>query len=551
MRKKIKRFAYGCLCTWISASAFLIQEDEIFAREYRIPEGVTIGHIAVGGKTPEEAKQEIQAFVDGRMGTSVRVAMDANTVELTAGELGYFWENTTVTEEAGKHCRFGNVIARYKEACDIKKDGISYNIDLKLNQETLQNTITEKCGIFNIPHVNASLTKTGSGFEISKESSGRMIDMETSMKQLEEYLLNGWDGAACDFALTVVDDMPVSTVADCEQVTDLLGSYTTTFSTGASNYNRNWNMQHGTTKLNGITLSPGEIFSVNAVLEPWTPENGWKSAGAYLNGQVVNDWGGGICQVSTTLYVALLNAEVHIEERFAHSMSVDYVPLSMDAALAGTWKDLKFKNTFDIPIYVEGIYDASGKIIFNIYGKETRPANRRVEYVSETLSTTPAQEVITEDPGKPAGYRYVTSYGHTGARAQLLKRVYVDGSLTSEEVVNKSSYNASKTYVTVGTGAGEIVTEAPSGEEPATDAPSGEEPVTEAPSGEEPQAPSQEELPQEETTKQAQEEETTKKKPDRDDKDTDKDKQETTKKKQDKEESTKKPEESPAENAED
>lgn len=519
MKKMMKRFAYGCLCTWISASAFLIQEDEIFAREYRIPEGVTIGHISVGGKTPEEAKNEIQAYVDGRIGTSINISVDANAVALTAGELGYFWENTTVTDEAGKHCRYGNAIARYKEASDIKKDGVSYNIDLKINQETLQNAIIEKCAVYNIPHVNASLKKVGSGFEISKEASGRMIDMETSMAQIQEYLLTGWDGAACDFALTVVDDNPVSTVADCEQVQDILGSYTTTFSTGASNYNRNWNMQHGTNKLNGITVCPGETFSVNAVLEPWTPENGWKSAGTYLNGKVVDDWGGGICQVSTTLYQALLNAEVQIEERFAHSMSVDYVPLSMDAALAGTWKDLKFKNNFDIPVYIEGIYDASGKIIFNIYGKETRPANRRVEYVSETLSTTPAQEVITEDPNQPVGYRYVTSYGHTGATARLLKRVYVDGVLESEEVVNKSSYNASKTYVTVGTGAGTPEPEVP-------EEPSNEEPATE-------EAP--EEPQEEETTKKKndKEEETTKKKTDKE--------EATTKKKNDKEENTKKP----------
>lgn len=512
IRKITRGIVYGCLCMWLSASAFLIQEEEISAREYRIPEGISIGHISVGGKTPEEAKNEIQTYVDARAAAGIDVSMDANVVTVTAGELGYFWENTGVVDEAGKKCRFGNAIVRYKEACDIKKDGLSYPIDIKMNQEILQNTLTEKCGIYNIPHVNASLKKVGGGFEITKESSGRMIDMETSKTQLSDYLLNSWDGAAAGFQLTVVEDKPTSTVADCEKVTDVLGTYSTTFSNGASNANRNWNMELGVSRLNGITISPGETFSVNKVLEPWTPENGWKSAGTYLNGKVVDDWGGGICQVSTTLYVALLNAEIQIEERFAHSMSVDYVPLSMDAALAGTWKDLKFKNDQDVPLYVEGIYDTSGKIIFNIYGKETRPANRRVEYVSETTGTTPSPEIIKEDPGQPAGYRYVTSYGHTGATARLLKRVYVDGVMTEEKVVNKSTYKASETYVTVGTGAGEPVTEVPS-EEPS----------------QEPEEPASEE----ETTKKKQEEETTKKKNDKN--------EEETKKKQDKEEATKKP----------
>lgn len=149
----------------------------------------------------------------------------------------------------------------------------------------------------------------------------------------------------------------------------------------------------------------------------------------------------------------MLLAELEVVERYNHSMSVGYVPLSMDAALAGTWKDLKIKNNTDTPIYIEGIYDASGKLTFNIYGEETRPSNRKVEYVSETLSTIPSSQVVKQDASKPAGYRAVTSRGHTGYTARLWKKVYVDGVLQSEEVVNKSSYSASPTYVTVGTGA--------------------------------------------------------------------------------------------------
>ena len=222
--------------------------------------------------------------------------------------------------------------------------------------------------------------------------------------------------------------------------------------------------------LNGITLCQGETMSVNSFLEPWTADNGWKAAGTYVNGKVEDSLGGGICQVSTTLYNAVLLAELEVVERYNHSMSVGYVPLSMDAALAGTWKDLKIKNNTDTPIYIEGIYDASGRLTFNIYGEETRPANRKVEYVSETLSTIPSSQVVKQDASKPAGYRAVTSSGHTGYTARLWKKVYVDGVLQSEEVVNKSSYAASPTYVTVGTGAAaQPETPAATPETPATD----------------------------------------------------------------------------------
>ena len=90
----------------------------------------------------------------------------------------------------------------------------------------------------------------------------------------------------------------------------------------------------------------------------------------YENGQVVESYGGGICQVSTTLYNALLYAELEIVERYPHSMLVNYVDPSRDAAIAGDTKDLKFKNNLDTPIYIEGGIDDSNQLYFAVYGKE-------------------------------------------------------------------------------------------------------------------------------------------------------------------------------------
>lgn len=98
-------------------------------------------------------------------------------------------------------------------------------------------------------------------------------------------------------------------------------------------------------------------------------ENGYALAGSYENGQTVQTYGGGICQVSTTLYNAVIRAELKIVERFPHSMTVHYVPRSADAAIAGTHKDMKFKNTFDTPIYIEGKANGS-TITFTVYGKK-------------------------------------------------------------------------------------------------------------------------------------------------------------------------------------
>lgn len=462
----IKILLAGVCFLYAMSFGVVAQADE------RILDGITIGDISIGGMTKEEAVEAADDYVSNFTSSMLELDVDGNKVDITAGELGYYWKNTEVIDKALEHCRNGNVIARYKESKDIQKQGIKYEFVMDVNDDVMAEGINDKCGKYNVPHVNASLTKTGSGFSVSKESSGRMIDMETSIKEIHNFLLNEWNGEKADIILTIIDDEPTATAKDCERVKDLLGSYSTTFSTSSGNYDRNKNIENGIRLLNGITLCQGETFSVNSFLEPWTEENGWHPGGTYVNGKVEDSLGGGICQVSTTLYNAVLRAELEIVQRSNHSMSVGYVPLSMDAALAGTWKDLKFRNDTDTPIYVEGIYTA-GKITFNIYGEETRPSNRTIEFVSETLSTIAPSEVITEDDSKPESYRVVTENGHTGYKARLWKKIYIDGSLESEEIVNTSTYSASPTYITVGKA------KAPEETSESTDVPAAAEPSTE------------------------------------------------------------------------
>lgn len=161
-------------------------------------------------------------------------------------------------------------------------------------------------------------------------------------------------------------------------------------------------------------------------VSPFTQENGYELAGSYQNGTVVESFGGGICQVATTLYNAVIRAELEITMRFNHSMLVHYVEPSMDAAIAGNYKDLKFKNNLDAPVYIEG-YCSGGIIYFNVYGKETRPSNREISFESETVSKTDPKVQFTMDASLTAGSVSVTQSGQSGCIAQLWKIVKVDG----------------------------------------------------------------------------------------------------------------------------
>ena len=169
-----------------------------------------------------------------------------------------------------------------------------------------------------------------------------------------------------------------------------------------------------------------------------------------MNGQVVDSLGGGICQVSTTLYNAVLLAELQVKERYSHSMVVSYVDRSADAAIAeSSGKDFRFVNSTDYPIYIEGICE-NKQVIINIYGKETRSAGRSVRYESEILEEIlPPADEITADAGKPLGY-ISTESAHIGYKARLWKIVTENGVEVSREVVNNSKYKMSPRSAVVG-----------------------------------------------------------------------------------------------------
>ena len=150
-------------------------------------------------------------------------------------------------------------------------------------------------------------------------------------------------------------------------VKDLMGSFSTSYS--SSSADRAKNVENGCSKINGTLLYPGDTLSAYALTAPYTIKNGYREAASYANGETVQSVGGGICQVSTTLYNAAIRAELRITQRNAHSMTVAYVEWSEDAAIAGTYKDFKFKNSSDAPVYIEAYTTDDKQLVFNIYGQ--------------------------------------------------------------------------------------------------------------------------------------------------------------------------------------
>ncbi len=297
--------------------------------------------------------------------------------------------------------------------------------------------------------MEASLTKTESGFQITEGQTGHVLDVEKSKEAIVNYLTDSWDYGNASINLVVTLDEPRGNAETLSKVKDVLGTATTAYK--SSGPSRVTNIKTGCGHLNGITLYPGEQCSVLECITPFSTANGYELAGSYLNGQVVESLGGGICQVSTTLYNAILKAELQVDERSNHSMIVSYVEPSEDAAISESGgKDFKFTNNKEYPIYIEGTTSSDKTITFTIYGVEDRPANREVSYISEVLekNVPPAEKIIPT--GDPIGYVNVQSV-HIGYKARLWKVVKENGVEVSREQVNSSSYAAVPRTATVGT----------------------------------------------------------------------------------------------------
>lgn len=254
---------------------------------------------------------------------------------------------------------------------------------------------------------------------------------------------------------------------------DVLGEYTTSVSGTAD---RRSNVQLAAQKCSGTILLPGEVFAYNQVVGQRTEAAGFKKAGAYSNGETVQELGGGVCQDSSTLYCAALYANLEIVERHNHSYVSSYVPIGMDATVSWGGPDFQFRNNTDYPIKVVASY-ANSKVTFQIVG--TKTDDYSVKITTETISTTAPTVQEVPDDTLEAGTTQVADKGHTGYKVQSYRHVYdANGNVVYEGKESLSSYKMTPKVIHVGTKVAE--TPAPD-TPPVTDTPAADTPTPDTP----------------------------------------------------------------------
>lgn len=432
-------------------NVFLYMPLTVQAKENTIiKKGVFIAGMDMSDKTKEEARLEIEEYIANLLEVEINlITVNGNTVMVTPKELGIYWNNEEVLDEALTIGTKGNIIQRYKQEKDIENGTKNYNLTFDYDIELINNILTTKCEKFNQPAKNVSLERTNGTFTVIEGKQGYTLDVEQSIDVVYNYLKEEWNHSPSNIELAIDVEESKGSAEELAEVRDVLGTFTTAYKSSGSA--RVANVANGSKLINGATLYPGEEFSTYNAVAPFTQSNGYHMAGSFANGKLVDSLGGGICQVSTTLYNAVLRAELDITERHNHSMIVSYVDPSADAAIAeSAGKDFRFVNNTEAPIYIESSVE-NKTITITIFGKETRNANRKVTYESEVLEVIqPTTDNIYANASQPIGY-IVTESAYIGYKAKLWKVEKIDGVEVSRTQVNSSNYKMVPRSASVGT----------------------------------------------------------------------------------------------------
>lgn len=450
-KRVIVPLLFVCICLAAEGTAFGAEEA---ADDDTVAEGVLIEGIDIGGMTVEQARTAVEDYIDGLRTSQIRISFNGEESSIRLEEMNFVWNNTDVVEEAAVLGTRGNVLERYKTVRTLENETLTFDLDYTWDESVLDSFLQEEAEKRQTEPVEATLKREGKKFVITESVTGVTVDVASTMQKIRESLNEDWRGGDVEIEAVAEVVEPKFSTEMAESVQDILGEYKTNYNT--SETDRSTNLRVGAGYIDGVVLLPGESLSFFDYLYPCTTARGYRGATAYQGGRYVDSIGGGICQVSTTCYNAVLLAELEVVERSPHTMTVSYVKPGLDSGQAqSSGRNLVFANNTDYPVYVEA-YASGGTLYIGLWGKETRPANRKVEYYSKYTEeyTYGDVENITYDPNLPYGYRDVTQRAYPKVVAMAYKRVLVDGKVVSDEPLYKDydRYRATPNYVTIGTG---------------------------------------------------------------------------------------------------
>lgn len=473
--------------------------------------GISILGIDVSGLSKDDAKQKVTDDVSNRLSTDVIFKHNDETYTLLPSSVGGSFDIDKVIDDAYSVGRNGNIFQNNFAILNAMINSKNFIPDFSFNSDSFDDSISQMNSNFADGIVEPSYDISGNNLIIKSGKNGNIVDSD-KIKSLfvdkltvvpyntdsievpvfskeankididaihseiykeaqdASYTTNPYavypSSNGLDFNISIDEakalitgdkdsyTIPLKTLYPNVKTSDigieafpnLLSSYSTSFASSSSN--RATNVSLATNKINGKVLMPGEVFSFNDTVGKRTPQAGFKVAGVYMNGQVATDYGGGICQVSSTLYNAVLRANLEIVDRSNHMFEVGYVPIGTDATVSWGAPDFKFKNSRSYPIKIV-TSSSNRKCVVKFYGlKESEEYD--IEIVSYRTGSVPYRTTCTTDSSLAAGQQKVIQRGSNGAKSVAYRIRKKNGQVISKELLSKDTYDPHNQIIAVG-----------------------------------------------------------------------------------------------------
>lgn len=402
--------------------------------------GILIGGIDTGGMTIEQAASSLQPEAERLSQVTITLRYGKETKVCTIAELGGTPDIDASVQAAFQVGRNGNIIQRIYDVMMLTNNKTDIPINYKFDDKKTTAFMHALAVQINRDPRNAAIAPSGGSIRIISEKPGIKMDTSKSINNLLAALKFGKGEAV----LAVSTVAPKIRTSDLTRINGKIASYSTIFKPWQKN--RSYNLMLACKAINGYIFKPGEIFSYNKVVGPREKKFGFRDAPIFVNGEVEEDTGGGICQVSSTLYNAALLANLKISRRAPHSRPVVYAPVGRDATVAYPSIDFKILNNTKAPIYISA---SIGKRTVNVtlYGMKTPGLNVELVSTGHKITKAPVKEVIdgTLLPGK----RVVKESGRSGHKVTTYRVIKQNGKVVKKELISTDTYRPEARVVAV------------------------------------------------------------------------------------------------------
>ena len=435
-KSKLLRIALVLIGAMLMSGGFVIHSYNTSVSEDRILNSIYINGFDVGGLKRDEARDAIR---QNNSFKNINVVYGGSDHVYSLAELGCEFNIDGAVEQALEVGRSEDFVKNVSDYVSLKffNDSRTFDVEAYVPQDIEEKIYEDVKSKIERQPVNASI-KIGSSIDVRKGEEGVKINRAELKKRIYDAIKPNED---ITVEVPIETVLPEITTEELSRIDGIIGSYRTNFSPNVAG--RNENIRLAAQYMNNYLLMPGEVFSYNKVTRLKTAANGYKNATVIVNGEIEEGLGGGVCQVSSTLYNSVLYSGLEIVQRRPHSIPSSYVNYGRDAVVSDNAIDFKFRNNYDFPVYLKA-YAGSSSVTVTIYGnKDSVP---EIDIISNVIAVKPRAVKYIDDPNLEKGKEVVKTKGRDEVRSETY--VVVNG---VKKLVSKDRYPSQTKVIMRGT----------------------------------------------------------------------------------------------------